>query len=527
VGLQANPDSSVGHGGFIAVNKTTGEQVDYSTTGETNALLYVGGNMFYCSGSNGSTGMAGLFKVPLNGDAETRVVPSGGNLRGYVGLAYDGTHLWAIELVYYSWETDVGQHIVKLDTDLTVLSSQRIDTVANTQNRYPEGKNIYVDNGEVWAVVADASGVYKASLDNTTFTKITCYATHLAFTDTHVFASGGNAVKKINRSTLAIDATYSLTSCRHILWVSALGKLAVSTGNTITYLLPDGTVDSVVSVHTDARQSIWSDGKLLTCSYADNVITNFRSDYVAAIPAPSLTWAVDPYRLERGDINITAGVEVDDCTVSLYCKPANTLDGLTLQASVLNGRFDDARIRIDLAIMPSWNDTSNGLLNLFEGRVTDVKIDHSKIELTVSTDAILLDTQIPTTLYQPSCVHTLYSEKCGAVRSSFTESNTVDTVLDNGVSFVSVNGTGFYLFGSLTFTSGLNTGLSRSLTASTASGGSQFVKFAQPFPYTPSIGDTFTVSAGCDKARSSCKNKFNNEVHFLGWEYMPSPEASV
>jgi len=273
VGLQSNPDTGFRHGGFIAVNKTTGEQVDYSTFGETNALLYAGGNIYYCSGDNGSTGMDGIFKVPLNGDAETRVVPSSSG-RGYVGLAYDGTNLWTIELFYYGGTANTGQHIVKLDTDLNVISSQRIDTVAGTQSRYPEGKNIYIDNGEVWAVVADASGVYKATLDNASFTKIACYATHLAFTDTHVFASGGNSVKKINRSTLAIDATYTLTGCRHILYVAALDKLAVSTGNTITYLLTDGTVDSVVSVHADARQSLWSDGRLLTCSYADDMVTN-------------------------------------------------------------------------------------------------------------------------------------------------------------------------------------------------------------------------------------------------------------
>jgi uncharacterized phage protein (TIGR02218 family) len=167
---------------------------------------------------------------------------------------------------------------------------------------------------------------------------------------------------------------------------------------------------------------------------------------------------------------------------------------------------------------------SLGIIHLFEGLATDVKLDGLKIELTISTDAIRLDTKIPAILYQPTCGHTLYDNQCKAVKADFTENNSALTGSSrDNIVFSTVNGDGFFAMGMLTFTTGLNTGLSRTVKYHTAGE----MRLAKAFPFDIAVGDEFTVIAGCDKSRYSCENKFLNGTQFLGFEYMPVPEATV
>lgn len=234
-------------------------------------------------------------------------------------------------------------------------------------------------------------------------------------------------------------------------------------------------------------------------------------------------------RVERGDITIATGVEVNECPVTLYCNSETVLNGLTLPHFALIGGFDNALVKIELAIMSGYGEViNNELIHLFEGRTTDVKLDVSKVELTVGSDSVLLDTKIPGTVYQPSCKHTLYDKRCGINRNDFTESATVGTVSGDGsISFTSAKAAEFFTLGKMTFTSGVNTGLSRTIKTHTVLLGTAVVLPTSHFPVLPSVGDTFIIAAGCDKLRSTCTAKFNNAVHFLGWEYVPVPETSL
>jgi uncharacterized phage protein (TIGR02218 family) len=39
------------------------------------------------------------------------------------------------------------------------------------------------------------------------------------------------------------------------------------------------------------------------------------------------------------------------------------------------------------------------------------------------------------------------------------------------------------------------------------------------------LGDTFVATAGCDKAFTTCREKFTNASRFRGFPHMPGPEA--
>jgi len=77
---------------------------------------------------------------------------------------------------------------------------------------------------------------------------------------------------------------------------------------------------------------------------------------------------------------------------------------------------------------------------------------------------------------------------------------------------------GWFTAGKLTFTSGANAGLSIEVKAHRVSGG---VELWQAMPNPIVAGDTFTVTAGCDKRFATCHDRFNNIVNFRGFPHIP------
>jgi hypothetical protein len=50
-----------------------------------------------------------------------------------------------------------------------------------------------------------------------------------------------------------------------------------------------------------------------------------------------------------------------------------------------------------------------------------------------------------------------------------------------------------------------------------------------PFPYTPEVGDTYSVYAGCNKTKATCRDKFDNVVNptsggFGGFDFIPGQD---
>lgn len=86
---------------------------------------------------------------------------------------------------------------------------------------------------------------------------------------------------------------------------------------------------------------------------------------------------------------------------------------------------------------------------------------------------------------------------------------------------------GYFAQGVLTFTSGVNTGLSRTIQTYTNNGSNNVCNVIPPFPQAPSVGDSFVATAGCDRRISTCQAKFNNLVHFMGYPFVPVPESAL
>ena len=59
------------------------------------------------------------------------------------------------------------------------------------------------------------------------------------------------------------------------------------------------------------------------------------------------------------------------------------------------------------------------------------------------------------------------------------------------------------------------------------SNGTVMLTLWQAMPYEISLGDTFTVSAGCAKDFTTCKDKFSNAENFRGFPHMPGNKFAL
>ncbi|MBP0714808.1 DUF2163 domain-containing protein [Burkholderia sola] len=90
--------------------------------------------------------------------------------------------------------------------------------------------------------------------------------------------------------------------------------------------------------------------------------------------------------------------------------------------------------------------------------------------------------------------------------------------------FVKINFTyavGYFAYGNVTWTSGANIGLSGPVKTSAVGS----VTLGMPMPNPIQVGDTYTIVAGCDKQFGTCRDRYNNVVHFRGEPYVPGPDT--
>ena len=166
-----------------------------------------------------------------------------------------------------------------------------------------------------------------------------------------------------------------------------------------------------------------------------------------------------------------------------------------------------------------------GAVNIFSGRVSDVSGSRSSVKVDVKSDIELLNVSSPRNIYQAGCMRTLYDEGCKVNREKFTVNGRVTANSTTGTELTCnlTQANGWFNQGVIKFTSGLNAGLTR--TVKEHKDGT--LSFALRLPFPPQAGDVFKVYPGCNKRQDTCKNKFNNVVHFRGFPYIPSADTVV
>lgn len=228
--------------------------------------------------------------------------------------------------------------------------------------------------------------------------------------------------------------------------------------------------------------------------------------------------------IKRSNIAYHSELQVDKVTITLG------IIGVTVGAAshtipqiIKRGFIKNAHVYIYLVDYVALDSTTL----LFEGWATG-GISYNQGELTVDCSSLLdkLNAKFPKYIYSEFCQHQLFGLYCGLTKASYLESGTATAGTTTQIIYASVfafsnHASGYWLRGEITFTSGDNNGISRSIVEH----GDGYIKTLVPFIDTIAVGNTFSVYPGCDKSGATCESKFNNYSNFFGFEYCPSPSV--
>lgn len=237
-----------------------------------------------------------------------------------------------------------------------------------------------------------------------------------------------------------------------------------------------------------------------------------------------------PYFEREGDnsqIAQRAGLQVSQLQFSVIPGTA-TVKGVSFKRAVIIGLFDGAVMKLKRAAMPTYGDTSPGIVTMFTGRVGSISEARGEgVRFSVNSHLELLDQNIPRNLFLSGCIWTLYDAGCTLNSGSFAQTGSVASGSTSLILNVSMGqADGYFSLGKITFTSGANSGLTVGI-RKYLHGSPGTLVLTQPLPNAPSTGDTFTAYAGCDKTQSTCANKFDNLENFRGFPYIPIPETAA
>jgi uncharacterized phage protein (TIGR02218 family) len=229
------------------------------------------------------------------------------------------------------------------------------------------------------------------------------------------------------------------------------------------------------------------------------------------------------FLIQRTKIRSTVGLEVDTLDVTLNPGPTDLLSGTQWITAARNGGLDGASLLLEKLYMPTFGDTSLGALVLFSGRVSDVVCGRTAVQLTVKSELELLDVQLPRNFYQSGCGNTLFDAGCGLNKAAYAVNGSATNSSATMIASVLAQPDGYFALGTITFTSGANAGVTRSVR--------EFANgvFTLSLPLLAPVqhGDSFLAYPGCDKVKETCDGKFGNIVHFRGFPYVPDPEVAT
>jgi hypothetical protein len=239
-------------------------------------------------------------------------------------------------------------------------------------------------------------------------------------------------------------------------------------------------------------------------------------------------------RWSRGAITSEAGFGLQSNTMSLSCVPQQGTSYPGMNVGILNaafnGLFEPAHVTVYTAYMPSnaYGNLSNGIETKFYGTLEKItEINRLKVTFECADPLYALNLKVPTRVFQSNCPWSYGDSNCNPVGGIQTQSFTAasgSSVWTLIPSSAFSQAFGYFSQGVVKCTAGTNSGLSQTVKLHDASGN---LEMSFPWLLTPNVGDTFVVTAGCDKTLPTCISKFANQVHFGGDPFIPPPTQAV
>jgi len=196
------------------------------------------------------------------------------------------------------------------------------------------------------------------------------------------------------------------------------------------------------------------------------------------------------------------------------------ISGSITEADILAGLYDFAEIEI---FQVNYTDLTQGTLQLRRGWLGEVSLYKQQFIAEVRGLTQRLSQTIGE-LYSSSCRATLGDSRCKVDMMANTVTGSVFTSSSN-LQFTDsarTEASDTFSFGTVTFTSGANNGISMEVKEYIYTSGlaGQLV-LVLPMPYPILSGDSYSLTKGCDKTLTTCFLRFNNVVNFRGEPLVP------
>ncbi len=222
--------------------------------------------------------------------------------------------------------------------------------------------------------------------------------------------------------------------------------------------------------------------------------------------------------MDAGMIDQGLGLSVDNAqAVGALSSAAIT------EEDVLAGRYDGATVRHWLV---NWAVPAERLL-LFSGTLGEFREANGRFEIELRGLAEPLNRPLGR-IFAKQCDRVLGDAKCGVDldQPAFRCTGTVVAADAGAITFTVPAGYagGWFRKGTLEWQSGANAGLRQDIMRDRGAGAQRRIETAGPPPLAVATGDTATLTAGCDKADRTCRDKFANLLNFRGFPHLPSDD---
>ncbi|MGD0642295.1 MAG: DUF2163 domain-containing protein [Roseiarcus sp.] len=132
-----------------------------------------------------------------------------------------------------------------------------------------------------------------------------------------------------------------------------------------------------------------------------------------------LTFRADGPLVQGLKYKASVGLEVDKQQITIAARPTDLVNGSPFLNALRDGAFDGATVQRDRVFMSALGQAPVGGVTLFHGRVSTIdNVGRTSATITVASDLVVLDYDMPRNLYSPTCLHTLYDSGCGVAQST-------------------------------------------------------------------------------------------------------------
>ena len=221
------------------------------------------------------------------------------------------------------------------------------------------------------------------------------------------------------------------------------------------------------------------------------------------------------YSAESGFLASAAQSKIGGSVDNLDIQGAITSDVITA-ADILAGIWDRARVVVSVC---NWADLTQGTMIVQTGTLGNLQAAGNGFTCEIRSLSQSLQNTIGRVITR-RCDANLGDVRCGVTIADYTVTGTVSADSTDGMTFTAsdlpANAGGL-----LTWTGGENIG--RAMEVKQAATGT--ITLALPMTYQITAGDAYSVSAGCDKNLSTCRDTYSNAINFRGCPHIPGPDA--